>query len=210
MRKVDPIKHSQRRREILQAAARCFERSGFRGASIADICAEAGISPGHLYHYFKNKEAIVFAMADGRLEEMAGRFDRAFGGDESVTAALLADIDFTKPRGTKLAVLFEILAEAARNPVFAEMARLHNQVMRKLLADVLRRGQSRGEIKKDLDTETAAALLICLMDPTVMLGSRGPDMDTPETRNLLKNMITEFLAPYPGTKQAVPRKKRAS
>ena len=42
MRKLDPVRHEQRRREILAAAGRCFARDGFRGASISDICAEAG------------------------------------------------------------------------------------------------------------------------------------------------------------------------
>ncbi len=55
MRKLDPVKHEEKRREILAAAGRCFARDGFRGASISQICAEAGISSGHLYHYFASK-----------------------------------------------------------------------------------------------------------------------------------------------------------
>ena len=67
MRRVDPVKHEEKKQEILGAARRCFIRNGFRGASIADICAEAGISPGHLYHYFPSKEAIVGAMGTAAL-----------------------------------------------------------------------------------------------------------------------------------------------
>jgi len=73
MRKVDPVKHEKKRRDILEAAARCFARDGFRGASTADICAEAKISPGHLYHYFASKEAIMGAMAEAKLGEAAAR-----------------------------------------------------------------------------------------------------------------------------------------
>ncbi len=73
MRKVDPVKYEEKRRDILQAAMQCFVRDGFRGASISDICAAAGISPGHLYHYFPGKEAIIGAMAETRL----GRDHRA-------------------------------------------------------------------------------------------------------------------------------------
>ncbi|QYU68460.1 TetR/AcrR family transcriptional regulator [Leptolyngbya sp. 15MV] len=51
--------NDKRRRQILDAALRCFRESGFRGASVSDICKVAGMSPGHLYHYFPSKEAIV-------------------------------------------------------------------------------------------------------------------------------------------------------
>src|SRR5215467_9131451 len=59
MRRLDPVKHEEKRQEILAAAKACFARDGFLGISIADICQEAGISPGHLYHYFDSKDAIL-------------------------------------------------------------------------------------------------------------------------------------------------------
>src|SRR5260221_11274361 len=73
MRKVDPVKHEKKRQDILEAAGRCFVRDGFRGASTSDICAEAKISPGHLYHYFASKEAIMAAMAEANLDQAAPR-----------------------------------------------------------------------------------------------------------------------------------------
>ena len=71
MRKVDPVKHEAKRLEILQAAGRCFLRDGFRGASVSSICKEAGISAGHLYHYFDNKEAMIEAMIETELSRAA-------------------------------------------------------------------------------------------------------------------------------------------
>jgi TetR/AcrR family transcriptional repressor of uid operon len=68
MRKVDPVKHEEKRREILTAAQRCFARDGFQGASTSQTCKEAKNSPGHLYHYFASKEDIVKAIAEMRLE----------------------------------------------------------------------------------------------------------------------------------------------
>ena len=76
----DPVKHEQKRGEILGAALRCFIRDGFRGASTTDICAEAGISPGHLYHYFPSKVAIIEAMIDMGLARAAAHFEKILGG----------------------------------------------------------------------------------------------------------------------------------
>src|ERR1700726_4224170 len=71
MRKVDQAKHDEKRRHILEAAEGCFRRDGFRGASISDICAAAQMSPGHLYHYFDSKEAIIEALFELRMEREA-------------------------------------------------------------------------------------------------------------------------------------------
>ncbi len=43
---------------ILAAAARLFTRQGFHGTSTRDIAAEAGVSLGNIYNYFKTKEEI--------------------------------------------------------------------------------------------------------------------------------------------------------
>ncbi|WP_164076138.1 TetR/AcrR family transcriptional regulator, partial [Stenotrophomonas maltophilia] len=50
MRKVDPDKHEARRQQILKAAIACFTAKGFHRTSTAEICAEAGMSPGNLFH----------------------------------------------------------------------------------------------------------------------------------------------------------------
>ena len=60
----------QRREQILDAASICFARYGFHGASVAQISKQACMSPGHIYHFFDNKEAIV----GGIVERMAARF----------------------------------------------------------------------------------------------------------------------------------------
>jgi TetR/AcrR family transcriptional regulator, repressor for uid operon len=46
-----------RREQVLDAAAHCFRRHGYHGASMAEIAGAAAMSPGHIYHYFQSKEA---------------------------------------------------------------------------------------------------------------------------------------------------------
>ena len=64
MRRANAQLQSDRRAEILAAAQRCFVRSGFHGASMQEICAEAGMSPGNLYRYFPSKEALIAGIAE--------------------------------------------------------------------------------------------------------------------------------------------------
>src|ERR1700761_2099565 len=88
VRKVDPVKHEQKRRDILDAAFRCFIKDGFHGASTTQICAAAKISPGHLYHYFPSKEAIVEAMVDMGLERAAKDFGRIAAAPDFIEALI--------------------------------------------------------------------------------------------------------------------------
>ena len=72
MRRADVQRQSDRRLEILDAAQRCFARSGFHGASMQEICAEADMSPGNLYRYFPSKEALIAGICDGRASIKEG------------------------------------------------------------------------------------------------------------------------------------------
>lgn len=51
-----------RRREILDAARRCFARKGFSATTIADLCEESGISAGGIYTHFENKHDLAAAI----------------------------------------------------------------------------------------------------------------------------------------------------
>ncbi len=196
MRTVDPVKHEQKRREIMAAAERCFTRSGLRGATIAQICAEAGISPGHLYHYFPSKEAIISALAEVKLAEASRRLETLISGEGSILNALPSEMNRIRQwAGEHSAVLlFEMLAEAPRNPAMARA--LHNQTrgMKRLLADTVRQAQSRGEIDRELDSEMAAAVLIGLIDASKTLQVRDPDIDAAKAASMMKLLIDRFLS----------------
>ncbi len=51
-----------RRQQILKAARTCFSRKGFHATTIADLCAEAGMSAGGIYTHFQNKHEIAEAI----------------------------------------------------------------------------------------------------------------------------------------------------
>lgn len=48
-RRADP---DARRQSLVEATARCLARHGVAGTSVRAICAEGGVSPGLLRHYF--------------------------------------------------------------------------------------------------------------------------------------------------------------
>src|SRR4051812_43963566 len=64
--------------QILLAAGVVFARVGYERATTNAIAAEAGISPGSLYQFFPNKEAIAGALETRYAEQMRNaRFPEA-------------------------------------------------------------------------------------------------------------------------------------
>lgn len=67
-------RHS-RRNQILDAAQRCFKKQGFHKTTLRDIAQEFGMSAGHIYNYFSNKEAIIEALVELRTQEFLDMID---------------------------------------------------------------------------------------------------------------------------------------
>lgn len=193
MRKLDPVKHEKKRQEILGAAMRCFLRSGLKGASTAEICAEAKISPGHLYHYFESKDAIVATLVEGRLEKVSEQLKAAIRGERSVVETLVAEVGGQPGGPAALALIFDMMAESKRNPEMGKIVDSHNRSMRGILAEMLRYGQSRGEVHAQLDLDIAATAIMALMQAAkvaVMQNAKEASKVMPVLQQLLVHLIT--------------------
>ncbi|MDR2997131.1 MAG: TetR/AcrR family transcriptional regulator; helix-turn-helix transcriptional regulator [Microbacterium sp.] len=63
MPKISDSRREERRRSILEAALRCFIRTGYQQTSMADIIAESGLSTGAIYSYFPSKRELIRGVA---------------------------------------------------------------------------------------------------------------------------------------------------
>ena len=77
--------NDSRRALVLDAARSVFERLGIEGASIREIARQAGYTPGAIYSYFENKEAIYGALLAESLERLNAVVDAA--GDPAMGPA---------------------------------------------------------------------------------------------------------------------------
>jgi AcrR family transcriptional regulator len=60
----------QRRGQLLQAALELFGSSGFRAATVRDICAQAGLTERYFYESFPNREALFEAVYAHEFDRM--------------------------------------------------------------------------------------------------------------------------------------------
>ena len=112
MPKLAPQTQAARRERILAAAERCFIEKGFHPATMADICREAGVSPGALYTYFVSKEELIAGLCEREKERFAQEL-AAIAGATGFLAALqsLAEQYCCNEPAGKVRLHIEIAAE---------------------------------------------------------------------------------------------------
>lgn len=165
-RHADPALPERRRGQILEAARACFRARGFRQTTIEEICAEARISPGALYRYFDSKADIVAAIAlEARADAEAALED--LGGSEGLIEGLseLARAFFEAfDREADGALLSDIWAEAARDPVLAGALKARDRVALGRITAAIERAQRAGAAYPALEPADAAQALMAALE----------------------------------------------
>jgi AcrR family transcriptional regulator len=160
-----------RRRQILEAAFECFAEKGFHAATVQDICRKAGLSPGAVYGYFAGKEDIIAASCEEGVRADEALFARR---DETVPEAIDRIIregmsELTAPEADAwLRVRVELWAEAQGSPRVRESLVALYDRYRAWLAELLREGQERGEVRPEVDPDALARILIGLYQGLVI------------------------------------------
>ncbi|EBI0102584.1 TetR/AcrR family transcriptional regulator [Salmonella enterica subsp. enterica serovar Typhimurium] len=126
-------KSEVRKQHLLDAATECFRQHGIQGSSIAMICQTAGMSPGHVYYYFRSKEAIVEAIAVRDENDTAELMDQLEqGSTDDLVTRLTRLIPAVVQRNSDPAyagLVIALTAEAVRNPMVAEILRRSDEAL---------------------------------------------------------------------------------
>ncbi len=146
MRRANVQLAADRRSEILAAAQTCFARSGFHQTSMQEICAEAGMSPGNLYRYFRSKEEIIAGIAERDRAETAQNFAAVSAENFFDGLAALAQQHLVERSLEEVALCAEIMAESRRNPA---VARIYQDIEADVRARFIELLQERGRARRD-------------------------------------------------------------
>jgi AcrR family transcriptional regulator len=159
--------------EILDAAVVCFARSGFHKATMKDIVRESGMSAGAIYNLFSSKEEIVAAIASRRHDEERRIFEQALKQPtlakalEDIRDHFLSDLNNPKQR-MRRRVTVQLWAEAQHDAKLRKVAKDTFAKPFKLLRDLLKEGQRRGEIARRIDADAMARFLIAAFHGLVL------------------------------------------
>lgn len=168
-----------RKLEITRAAVTCFLEHGYHQTGVRDIAKQAGISLGNLYNHFKGKDAVLAFIAELEGEELS-EFIELLSNPDDPRAALEQFIDqyaayAARPENALLGV--EILTEALRNPVIAEIFGANRSRLIDALVSCLNNGAKSG-IFAPYDDPRAVACMV--LDALEGFGLRGMSTSKPD------------------------------
>lgn len=193
-----PKEHLEaRRRQILDAARRCFIRNGFHATSMQDVLSEAGLSAGAVYRYFTGKDDIIAAIATEALAEVATVFQPHAEGTEAppdLDDIIDIVLSVQKPplSGSRdsAALLVQVWSEALRSPsLAAKLTEVRNET-RRVIGGLVAAHQRRGLLPADVPAEQVAAVLIAHVDGFLVHRAVYGDADATEFRQGLRALMS--------------------
>ena len=170
----------EKRRTILDAAARVFARKGFHTSRVGDIAEEAGVAHGLLYHYFSSKDEVLETIFREHWSALLDRVHEAEQtGDDPIEqlrgiAAAMFEGWLTEPDVVRV-VVREIARTEEITEHVGELVRPIGAIRR-----VIERGQAQGVLRGDLDASTAAVIFYGGIDELIsgwVLGRIPGDAD---------------------------------
>lgn len=147
----------QAHRAALDATVEVLLESGVDGATFDEIAARSGVAKSTLYRHFGTKEALVAQAAQGCVIE----HPTPDTGDLDEDLLFLFNRYHSAEDEQRLPDLLPMLIDAAlRDPALQEVVDELLEERRRPMRTVLQLAQLRGEISRDLDLDTAIALIV--------------------------------------------------
>ena len=188
------------RRLLMDAALAIFTAEGYERATVDEIVREAGFSKGAFYVHFESKEDLFWALLEERIEHQQEAFREAMSPTAPAAESLRTILDgvFTLDRKDPLwrAIFPEFAAHAARNEkVRGRLADLYAR-WHGFIVSALEAGQGAGRVRKDIDADFVASVLIAVVEGTIMQSRLAPDRVRLEVMaEPLSQLLAQWLEP---------------
>lgn len=189
----------QRRQEILAAAVAVVVERGFAAARVADVAALAGTSTGTVHYYFPTKADLLDAALRYASDRAHERHRAALDALDDPHQQLLALIELQTPEGAvadEWSIWLEFWNEARRRPEWRDRNRDIYARWVGWIAEIVRAGVARGQVRPDVDDEEFARRFAGLLDGLAIQCLLDP---TPEhrwqLRSTMVDLVTSVLRP---------------
>jgi AcrR family transcriptional regulator len=169
-------KGRERREKILAAADAAFARHGFRGASLATIARDVGLSQPGLLHHFPSKEHLLLEVLRYREERGLEFMDRRAQETDSYAEAVL-ELCAANATTPGLVRLFTVLAAESVDEGHPanELFRARYRDLRARVIARLQDDQRAGRVAPGVDVEKLAPQVLAMLDGLQLQWLLDPD-----------------------------------
>jgi AcrR family transcriptional regulator len=162
-----PSVEAERRAQILHATCQVIAEGGLRNLRISDVARLAGVSGGTVHYYFDTKQDLAQAAFEDCYERSLERRRWLLDSRADSLTRLRQIVDSYVPSTPETIeawkVWVELWAESPRSPRLRELnERLYGD-WRRIVADIVRDGQSRGQLAAG-DPFVLANMLVGMID----------------------------------------------
>jgi AcrR family transcriptional regulator len=204
MPRVSSDYEQNRKKQIIEGAARVFAEYGYRQTTMDQICKALSLSKGAIYIYFKNKEELLISTMDYifrerykllsnayektdplpvKFEKMFNRLGNLVGGDENYAY-------------TRLSV--EGFLESDRIPGLQVVKADSYKRFFNLFHDLLTQGQAEEQINQKADISSMIVILMATLDGLMMHSLvRGRELDQERIKKTVMEMFSNALNVQP-------------
>jgi AcrR family transcriptional regulator len=164
---------------IIVAAYACFAKHGLQKTTVVDISRQANVSRSTVYEYFSDKGAILEACAEHASEQFYREMSKAMGRGTSLEEKLChAAVFVTQAR--RAIASEKYFDEDAVSLLLTKDAAVLLQECVEFLAPYLSAAKLTGEVRKDLDVDSAGEWFARILFSLFSTPSSTRDMDDPE------------------------------
>jgi AcrR family transcriptional regulator len=157
------------RARVYETARGLFLEHGFEATTVEQIAAAADIAPATFFNHFQSKDAVLVEMTGEVFDHLGTLIDAQLARPASAQERIQAFADSTareveQSRGLAHDVLLEFLRTAARaGEAVPYLSRLFEP-----FSSIIREGQDKGEVRRDLDATFLAELVIGVLNAAVI------------------------------------------
>jgi AcrR family transcriptional regulator len=182
--KVSEDHLAARRRQILDGARRCFAQHGYDRATVRRLEQSIGMSRGAIFHHFRDKDALFFALAHQDAERMADVASRE-GLIQVMRDMLAAPEEFDW-----LATRLEIARKLRNDPAFSRGWSERSAELAAATHARLQRQKEAHRVRDDVPDDVLQCYLELVLDGLV---ARLPSGEDPKRLSAVLDLVEKSV-----------------
>ena len=185
-----------RKRQIIVAAMRCFQKKGYVNTTVDDIAAEYGLSKGSIYWYYSSKKAVLIDIfkywkdetlkgINAEIAPLKSPREKLVRMGEFYIESLIRDLELYSSMMVFWGTAFE---DMTLRDMIIDLYSRYDEIITSLLYQ----GEGSGEFEVS-DKKTLSTIMISMMEGLIVRQVMSKSLDLRRIRQEVKNVVNRLL-----------------